>query len=415
MIKNLHRHKMLSTTKRLFSHLIFRSRIKPYLCLLDKATLSRDTVVMDNLLATFLPESFSLYMIFDLTIAQWIRIFLVILIGVLSSALLSHGVQWLVVRAFNLNRWRKKYDYDVSSLSLSRPLNLIILGSFFSLSLSIISAPDHIKLVLGIASKLLVFAGISWLGLHMADTIQILLKKRAQTTETTFDDLLAPLVGRTLRIMVSVFIVISLAEMFNLPLSSVIAGIGIGGIAIAMAAKETIANVFGSVTILIDRPFTIGDWVIIGDVEGTVEELGFRSTRVRTFYNSVVTLPNALLLTSVVDNMGQRKYRRIKETLALTYDTPPEKIRTFCKEIKKIIQDHPDSRKDFMLVNFTSFGESSLSILIYAFVDVPDWERELAAKQDILLSIYTLAQTMDVRFAYPTQSLFIEALPKGKH
>lgn len=174
-----------------------------------------------------------------------------------------------------------------------------------------------------------------------------------------------------------------------------------------MAAKDTIANIFGSLTVLVDRPFHIGDWVVIDDAEGTVEDVGFRSTRIRTFYDSVITIPNSLLLTAKVDNMGSRTYRRIKEHLSITYQTSPEKVEAFCEEIRNIISTHSATRKDYFLVNFTGFKDSHLEIMLYCFVKVPNWQAELDAKQDILLLIAKKAEEMGIEFAYPTQTLFI--------
>jgi MscS family membrane protein len=205
-----------------------------------------------------------------------------------------------------------------------------------------------------------------------------------------------------------IFVIVSIAEIFNLPLSSLLAGLGIGGIAIAMAAKDTIANIFGSLTVLVDRPFHIGDWVVIDDTEGTVEDVGFRSTRVRTFYDSVITIPNSLLLTAKVDNMGSRTYRRIRENLSITYQTAADDVDAFCDAIRQIISEHQHTRKDYFLVNFTGFKDSHLEIMLYCFVKVPNWQAELDAKQDILLKIARKAEEMGIEFAYPTQTLFIK-------
>ena len=153
---------------------------------------------------------------------------------------------------------------------------------------------------------------------------------KAQQTHNKFDDLLIPMVGKSLKVFVAVVGTIFTADNLNINVTNLLAGLGLGGLAFALAAKDLVGNFFGSLTILLDRPFHIGDWIIIGDVEGTVEQVGFRSTRVRTFYNSVITLPNALLTTTKVDNMGARRYRRMKTMLGITYDTSPEKIDEFC-------------------------------------------------------------------------------------
>jgi MscS family membrane protein len=163
--------------------------------------------------------------------------------------------------------------------------------------------------------------------------------------------------------------------------------------------------------ILFDRPFQVGDWIIVGVAEGTVEEIGFRSTRLRTFYNSVISIPNSELMNAKVDNMGRRQYRRLRTTLRLTYDTPPAKLKAFVDGIKEIILKHPQTRKDYFHVVFNDYGPSSLDVMLYMFFEVPDWTEELLAREQVLTDILTLAESIGVSFAFPTQTLHIESMP----
>ena len=147
---------------------------------------------------------------------------------------------------------------------------------------------------------------------------------------------------------------------------------------------------------------------VIGDVEGTVEELGFRSTRIRTFYNSLVTMPNAELVRATVDNYGRRKYRRYKADLGIAYDTPPEKIDAFCEGIRELIRQHPYTRTDYYQVSFTGYAESSLTIMLYVFFEAPDWSVEMRERHRLLNDILRLAHKLGVEFAYPTQTLYLK-------
>jgi len=188
-------------------------------------------------------------------------------------------------------------------------------------------------------------------------------------------------------------------------IGALLAGLGIGGIAIALAAKDTVANFFGAITVLADRPFEVGDWIILGPIEGTVVDVGFRSTRVRTFYDSLITFPNALLITKHVDNLGRRKYRRFKTTLGVNYDTPPDKLESFIEGIRELLRTHPYTRRDYYHVYFHSYGDNALNILIYCFFTAPDWGTELRERQRLLMDVLRLAQKLDVRFAFPTRTL----------
>jgi len=192
--------------------------------------------------------------------------------------------------------------------------------------------------------------------------------------------------------------------------TSILAGLGIGGIAIALAAKDTLSNIFGSMVILFDRPFVVGDWIQFENVEGTVESIGFRSTQVKTFYDSVISVPNFTIANAQIDNMGKRKFRRTRFTLGITYSTPPEKIQSFIEGIKKTVQKHPKTKKDYYQVSFSGYADSSLKIFVNFFLQVANWNEELQFRQDIFLEILKLAQQLNVEFAFPSQSLYIEKI-----
>jgi MscS family membrane protein len=198
-----------------------------------------------------------------------------------------------------------------------------------------------------------------------------------------------------------------IADNMNINVTSLLAGLGLAGMAFALAAKDMVQNLFGSITVLLDRTFTVGDWILVDGSEGTVEQIGFRSTRIRTFYNSKVTIPNSKFITAAVDNMGERRYRRLSTKLGLTYDTPPDKIEAFCEGIRELVRQHPYMRKDYFHAYFNGYGPSSLDILVYVFWETPDWSTELRERHRFLLDILRLAQRLGVEFAFPTQTLYM--------
>ena len=191
-------------------------------------------------------------------------------------------------------------------------------------------------------------------------------------------------------------------------LRALLTGLGIGGLAFALAAKETLANFFGSVMIFVDRPFQIGDWIVVNGAEGIVEEVGFRSTRIRTFYNSVISVPNAVFTDAKIDNYGQREYRRTVCTLNLTYDTTPEQIQAFCEGIRAIIIANAHTRKDYYEVHMSGFGAHSLDVMVYFFFKVDSWTAELRERHNVYLEIMRLAGDLGVCFAFPTQTLHVD-------
>ena len=253
-------------------------------------------------------------------------------------------------------------------------------------------------------------AGV-WGAYRLVDLLAAHFTALAQRTESRVDDILVPLVRRGLKIVVAAFGLLFIAQNLNIDVTSLLAGLGLGGLAFALAAKDTVENLFGSVTVLVDRPFHIGDWVVIGDVEGTVEEIGFRSTRIRTFYNSVITVPNSTLVHSSVDNLGVRSFRRVKCMISIQYDTPPDRIEAFCEGIRELIRKHPYTRKDYYLVYFNEFADSALNILLYAFHQTPDWPTELRERHRLFVDIVRLAQRLSVEFAFPTRTLHLASAP----
>ncbi|MBT5095065.1 MAG: mechanosensitive ion channel family protein, partial [Halobacteriovoraceae bacterium] len=231
----------------------------------------------------------------------------------------------------------------------------------------------------------------------------------ARESDNKFDDILAPLFRKTAKFFVVAIGFIFIGDSLTLDMKSIIAGLGIGGLAFALAAKDTIGNIFGSLTVLLDRPFRIGDWVHIdGTVEGMVEEVGLRSTRIRTFYDSLITLPNGRLTNAHIDNYGQRKYRRFTTKVGVQYDTSPEKLEEFCQGIRQIIKDHEFTRKDYFHVYFNGFNNSSLDILVYVFWQVPNWAKELEEKHRFLMDILKLGNKMGIDFAFPTQTIHLQ-------
>ena len=339
---------------------------------------------------------------------QWLALLILLIAGVMLDFVVRIALGAVIVKRFHQQGVDVDRKLRINSL---RPLGLIVMGLLWWKSLAYLLLPDHVHVFLFVAAKGITVLAAIWAVSRLIDLLGAYLAGLAEKTESRYDDLLVPLIRRTLKIALSAVGLVFLADIFQWQLGHVLAGLGIGGLAIGFAAREVLQNFFGSITILIDRPFHIGDWVKIGDSEGTVEEVGFRSTRIRTFYNSLITIPNGALLTAEVDNLGARHYRRIKTKLSVTYDTPPAKIDAFCEGIRELIRRHPYTRKDYFHVYFNEFGPSSLEILLYCFHRAPDWGTELRERHRLFNDIIRLARKLDVEFAFPTQTLHLHQTP----
>jgi len=242
---------------------------------------------------------------------------------------------------------------------------------------------------------------------RLTDVASAIFQRRAAASVSRFDDLLIPLIRKSIKVLIVAIGLVTVAGTVGIEVAGLLAGLGLGGLAFALAAQDTVSNLFGSITVLLDRPFQVGDWVVVGDVEGTVEEMGFRSTRIRTFYNSLITLPNSNLIKASVDNLGARRFRRWSTRMGIAYNTPPETVDAFCDGVRELIEQHPYTRKDYFHVYFNEFGSASLEILLYVFFATPDWATELRERHRLAVDILRLAHELGVEFAFPTQTLYL--------
>ncbi|BAO43783.1 mechanosensitive ion channel family protein [Thiolapillus brandeum] len=338
---------------------------------------------------------------------QWLGLLLIIAVGVVVDKLVQ-GLARLVMK-----RWLKHFPSVTQRIDDAdqrlRPLGLALMAFVWWLGILVLGLPEAVLLVLLVAVKLLASIAAVWTAWRLVDVISALLAEKAAATDNRVDDVLVPMVSRTLKIFIAVGGIIFVADNLNIDVTGLLAGLGLGGLAFALAAKDLVQNFFGSLTVLMDRTFTVGDWIIVDDIEGSVEEMGFRSTRIRTFYNSLVTVPNSRFITADVDNMGARRYRRYKQKFGVTYDTPPEKIEAFCEGLREIVRQHPYMRKDYFQIWLNDLGASALEILIYVFWQTPDWTTELRERQRFLLDAIRLADALGVAFAFPTQTIHLQS------
>jgi MscS family membrane protein len=191
-----------------------------------------------------------------------------------------------------------------------------------------------------------------------------------------------------------------------------LAGATIGGLAFALASQDTVKNLIGTIMIFLDKPFHIEDWIEAGEVVGTVERVGFRSTQVRAADTSVYQIPNSKLSELVINNKGLRLFRRYNTNLGLRYDTPPELIEAFVKGLREIVIAHPETRSDSFNVEFTGFGDSALLIMVNVYFKSLAWGIEQSSKHRLHIAIVKLAKELGVDFAFPSTTVTIEQFPE---
>ncbi len=333
-----------------------------------------------------------------------------ILILIVAAVILHKFFTWLF--DILLTRLAARLGHGRIAHSFIRPV-AIPFSLFFIFLLLIVFVPllqlpfrTNYYLLLIIKALLPLFMTIVFY--KAADVVAYYLMRLAEKTESTLDDQLVPLVRRVMKIFVIVVGGLFALQNLNFDVTALIAGLSIGGLAFALAAQDTIKNLFGSLMIFIDKPFQIGQWIKTNEIDGEIEEVGFRSTRIRTFANSLITVPNGKLADMVIDNMGMRNYRRMQLNLTLVYGTSLDQMKTFVESIRQLVEKHPSIRKDNYQVHFTNISSYSYDILFYVYIVAPTWRDELNIRQDLLMSILELAEKQGLRFAFPTQTLLME-------
>ncbi|MEN8727359.1 MAG: mechanosensitive ion channel family protein [Sulfurovum sp.] len=205
----------------------------------------------------------------------------------------------------------------------------------------------------------------------------------------------------------------AMLQVWGINVTALVASLGLGGLAFALAAKDTASNMFGSFALLADKSIRIGEWIKVGGVEGTVEDIGMRTTKIRSFEKSLITVPNQIVSNSPIENFSRRGVRRIKMRIGVTYGTTADQMNAIVQEIRDMLHNHEKiSQKETLLVNFESFGDSALNIFIYTFTSTPNWERYLNIREDIHLKIMKIVEDNGSSFAFPSQSIYVEQMPE---
>lgn len=227
----------------------------------------------------------------------------------------------------------------------------------------------------------------------------------ASGATSSADEILYPLLEKASWLCVIIIGAVQILWIHGVNVSGLAAGLGLGGLAFALAAKDTVENIFGAVAILIDQPFRVGDNISMGGLSGTVEHIGLRSTRLRTPENSLVSLPNSKIIASHVDNLGARSAVRVKFSLNLPFSTPPATIEALCAGIRTVVASHPLCVRDSTVVHFNEINPTSLGLLVQFQLALNSWVEEQQRREEIFLAILRLLGELGVQLTVPTQEI----------
>ncbi|MFC2109164.1 mechanosensitive ion channel family protein [Bacteroidota bacterium] len=346
---------------------------------------------------------------------QYLGVVILLVLGFLCFYVLNKIIFWILIKTEKYLVRFSHNSINESLLKLSRPIALLLV--FYGIEKYVPILQFQIEISAFILNGVHIAQTLLWIYvfLQFVAVVMDVYSAYSEKTESKLDDQLMPILKRLLKGLVIFLGVLKMLTIFGADITTVLAGASIGGLAVALASQDTVKNLIGTFMIFLDKPFQIGDWIEGGGVEGTVEEVGFRSSIVRAADTSIFTIPNSKLSEIVINNKGLRLFRRYNTTLGIRYDTPPELIEAFVKGVREIIDKHPDTRSDAYNVEFTGFGDSALQILLNVYFKSPGWAGEQSSKHRLHIAIVKLAAALGVDFAFPSQTVMIEQFPDKKN
>ncbi|MFD2639511.1 mechanosensitive ion channel family protein [Piscibacillus salipiscarius] len=249
---------------------------------------------------------------------------------------------------------------------------------------------------------------IAWGLYNLCSTSSLLFMKLNDGVGLEVDQILIPFLSKALRIIIITITISLVLSKFGFDVNGFVAGLGIGGLAFALAAQEVIKNFFGGVVIITEKPFTLGDWIRTPTVEGIVEDINFRSTIIRTFAEALVTVPNSTLSNEAITNWSKMGKRQITFNLGVEYSTPKEKLEIVVERINDMLNNHDEIHKETIFVKFDKYNDSSLDIFLYFFTISTQWEKFLNVKQDINFRIMEILEEEGVSVAFPSRTIYMD-------
>jgi len=311
----------------------------------------------------------------------------------------------------NLAKRSSTYYDDRVISALKEPIRfLFIVIAFHLFFLLIFHEPQFIKNIL---NTLLVYT-LFWAILSTIEALRGLVYEATAKFNKELSKEMGNFIITMLKILVGSVGLAGMLTVWGINVTAVLASLGLGGLAFALAAKDTASNLFGSFALLVDKSIRIGEWIKVGGVEGVVEDVGMRTTKIRSFQKSLITVPNSIVANSPIENFSRRGIRRIKMHIGLTYGTTPGQIMQIITDIKTMLQAHTGiSQSDSLMVNFDTFADSSLNIFIYTFTKTANWEKYLEIREEIHLKIMEIVEKNGSAFAFPSQSIYVEQMPKN--
>ena len=338
--------------------------------------------------------------IVDVIIAIGIIIFFRILSGTFS---------YMIIRIFKIKSKKAK---EIKESAFFKPLKIffIILGIY--LAIVFLRVPLQInEQVMDIVTKVFKIISVIEIAVGLANSFTsktILGRKLRKSLSQKMDDTVFEFVLKVTRVLIYIVAIFLVLTILEINLTGLIAGLGLGGVIVTLAAQDTAKNLFGGVVIFIDKPFVVGDWIEMDNYEGTIEDITFRTTRIRTFENALVNIPNAIIADASVTNWSKMEKRRYKTNLCVELDTPLEKLELLKAKIEKMLQERESVFDDSIIVRFDQITDNGINVLIYTYTNSVDYASYLKEVEDINIKIMKILREENVELAYDTKTVYVK-------
>ena len=335
---------------------------------------------------------------------------IIVLFGIILAAFLVGKIAKYILQK-SATRLEKR-DRPVASVTLNAIARGVV---FLSAAVGIAIGLTALEMKATVAeacdtlSAILLTIGVGYMLYWLVEVPSTWFARMAEKTESKLDNMLAPIVLKSLRVTVVLLVLVQIAQILSdKPITSVIAGLGIGGLAVALAAQDTIKNFFGSLVLFVDKPFELGDRIVIDGHDGPVEEVGFRSTKIRTLEGHLVTIPNGELANKTIQNIGKRPHIRRIVNITITYDTPPEKIERAIAIVKELLENHEGMHEDYPpRVYLSDLNADSLNIMAIYWYHPPNYWDYMTFTERFNKEVLRRYNEEGIDFAFPTQTMYL--------
>ena len=337
--------------------------------------------------------------------------FLGLLLIIITSFFLFKIFEWIIDKVMQRAIW-KRFSLEPQSVEtihrISRYAGIVIFLWLLARFLPLLMLDIYVSQPLYKILSICIAIALMMLSLKVVDLIVSYFRKLTNATETKMDNQLLPIVTKTVKLLISIFFIIRVLYLLDVNVTALIAGLSISGLALALAAQDTVKNLIGSVMIFFDKPFQVGDYISAMGIEGTVEEVGFRSSRIRKIDTSLITIPNGNLTNATMINYGVRQFRIFETTLGFTYDSESKNLKAYMAELKDFLQKFKGIKQDTFYVNLRNLSASSIDIFFRVYIDALSYNEELEIREELIFVIIEMAQKNNLSFAFPSTSLYVE-------